>query len=362
MNGRLPWLAGLALGLAGCGDEPLTIEELVSEAGSVFEGDWMEGEESHSASTSAEALRVPPELELPDTSQQLVIPEIGGVSAKKSGRGAAAVLPSFLEMKVRREGNIRWLEVGADPVTLWPHLRAFWGEQGFELVRETPVIGLLETGWREKKDDIHGLGSQEGPTYYAASREKFRLRMEREPNAYSNIYITRQKIEVAGLDENNVVVWQPADADPERENEMLVRLMEHLGASRVEGLATLEEEDVTGTINLDLQYVGGVPVLMVEDAFSSVWRQVGVALERAGLYVVDADRDQGTYVFRFGVRPGEIIALEVHLLAREEGLTLLTVHRHKSDQQPGRELTRNVLRAILSAYALTPRAAALAEE
>ena len=361
---RWLWAGCLALPLAGCGDEPLTVEELIGEAADVFESDWFGGEEEYSASQSAEALRVPPALSLPDTSGQLTIPELGGVSAKKTGRGVAAVLPNFLEMKVRREGNVRWLEVGADPVTLWPHLRAFWEDQGFELVEEAPLVGILETRWREKADDVRGLKSETGNPYYAASREKFRLRMEREPNAYANVFITRQKLEVAGVDANNVVIWKAGRPDPEREAEMLVRLMEYLGASRVEGVATLEEEEVEATVGLDLQYIGGVPVLMVGDRYSSVWRQVGVALERTGLYVVDSDRDQGTYVFRYGDRTvagEEGMLLEVHLLAREKNLTLLTVHRHESDQPVGKELTRDVLRAILGAYALVPRATAQSE-
>lgn len=358
---RWLWMGFLALPLAGCGDEPLTVEELLGEAADVIDTDWFGGEEEYGASQSAEALRVPPQLSLPDTSGQLIIPEYGGISAKKTGRGSAAVLPSFLEMKVRREGNVRWLEIGADPVTLWPHLRAFWEDQGFELVQEAPLIGILETQWREKADDLRGLNSEGGTPYYAASREKFRLRMEREPNAYANVYITRQRLEVAGVASNNSVIWKAGRPDPEREAEMLVRLMEYLGASRMEGVATLEEEEVEATVGLDLQYIGGIPVLMVGDKYSSVWRQVGVALERTGLFVVDSDRERGTYVFRYGSRDtadGKGILLEVHLLAREENLTLLTVHRHESNQPVGKELTRNVLRAILSAYALTPRATA----
>ena len=358
---RALWAVGLAGLLAGCGDEPLTIEELVGEAADVFETDWWEGEEEYGSSQSAKALRVPPQLALPDTSKQLLIPDIGGVSAKKSARGQVAVLPSFLEMKVRREGNVRWLEVGADPLTLWPHLRAFWEDQGFELAQEAPLIGLLETHWREKEDDLQGAETEAGSPFYAASREKFRLRMEREPNAYANVFITRQKVEVAGVGGDDSVIWKAARPEPEREAEMLVRLMEYLGATRMEGVATLEEEEVEETVGLDLKYIGGIPVLMVEDQFSSVWRQVGVALERSGLYVTDTDREQGTYVFRYGSQATGQTLLEVHLLAREENLTLLTVHRHKSDEPAGKDLTRAVLRTILAGYALVPRASAQSE-
>ena len=359
---RWLWVGGLVLPLAGCGDEPLTIEELFTEATGVFDNEWFEDEEEYGTSQSREALKMPPNLRLPDTSSKLTIPELGSVSAKKTGRGAAAVLPEFLDMKIRREGTARWLEVGADPVTLWPHLRAFWEDQGFELVQEAPLVGILETQWREQADDVQALGSDTGDHYYAASREKFRSRVEREPNAYANVFMTRQKLEVAGLDAKNVVVWKAGRPDPDREAEMLVRLMEYLGASRVEGVATLDEEEATEIVGLDIEYIGDIPVLKVEDSYSSVWRQVGVALERSGLYVTDSDREQGTYVFRYrSLADQEGSLLEVHLLSSEAGLTLLTVHHHESSEPLSRDLTRAVLRSILAAYELTPRTTAEAE-
>lgn len=362
---RRGWTFALALPLAGCGDEPLTIEELVGDATEAIETGWFEGEQEYGASQSVEALKVPPELSLPDTSRQLVIPELGGVSAKQTGRGRAAVLPEFVAMKVRREGAVRWLEVGLDPVTLWPHLRTFLLQQGYELISELPVVGVLETRWRERQDALQAAAGQEAGRYYAATREKYRMRVEREPNAYTNVFVAQQEMQVAGIDANQVVVWKPGPPNPDREAEMLVRLMEHLGATRLEGIATLEEEEAVEPVELDLQYISGVPVLLVDDDYSSVWRQTGVALERSGLAVVDADREQGTYVVRYRGRAapaGEELLLEVHLLAREDRVTLVTAHYHDSDEVLPQQLTREVLRHVVAAYALTARTTAQAEE
>ncbi len=358
------WVLGLALPLAGCGDEPLTIEELVGDATEAIETGWFEGEQEYGASQSVEALKVPPELSLPDTSRRLVIPELGGVSAKQSGRGRAAVLPEFVAMKVRREGAVRWLEVGLDPVSLWPHLRMFLTEQGFELMRELPAVGVLETRWRERQNALQAVSGQEADQYYAATREKYRLRVEREPNAYTNVFVAQQEMQVAGIDSNQVVVWKPGPPNLEREAEMLVRLMEHLGATRLEGVATLEEEEAVEAVALDLQYIGGVPVLLVDDDYSSVWRQTGVALERSGLAIADADREQGTYVIRYRGRAaaGKDLLLEVHLLARGDRVTLVTVHYHDSDDALPKQLTREVLRHVVAAYALTARTAQAEED
>ncbi len=355
---RALWILVCVAPLTGCGDEPLTIEELVGDASEAIETGWFGGEEEYGASQSIEALKVPPDLSLPDTGQQLVIPGLEGISAKQTGRGTlAAVLPEFVEMKVRREGTVRWLEVGMDPVSLWPHLRSFFEDQGFELVQEAPIAGILETDWREQRDELRTVAGEQADRYYAAAREKYRLRVEREPNAFSNVFIAHRGMEVAGVDADQTVIWRQASPNLDREAEMLMRLMEHLGTSRMEGLATLEEEDAQQAVSLDLQYIGGVPVLMVGDDYSGVWRQIGVALERSGLPILDSDRDQGTFVIRYRGRAAptkEGLRVEVHLLARESDMTLVTAHRHKSEQPLSREVTRDVLRHVVAAYALTP--------
>ncbi len=355
---RIWLIAGVLPLLAGCGDEPLTIEELVDDAADLLESEIFTGEEEYTASGSVEALKVPPEMSPPDTSQKLIIPDLG-VSARSTGRGTqAAVLPEFLEMKVRREGTVRWLEIGAAPVAVWPHLREFWEQQGFELVLEQPTLGILETEWRNV---VQSVGEEDSHRHFTAKREKFRARMEREPSGYANLFVARQSMEVAGLNAEKKVVWKTSVPDPNKEAEMLVRIMEHLGVSRMEGVATLEEEEVVGTVQLDIENIGGVPVLVVEDDFSSVWRQVGAALERSGLYLIDSDRTTGTLVFRYRGRAVEEqggILLEIHLLQRGKEATMVTAHHHKKSGPLSREITREVLRHVVAAYTLTPRTAA----
>ena len=364
---RRAYLVVLILGLSGCGDEPLTVEELLEEAAVVFDADWLgEGEEeAYGNSQSVKSLEIPPGLSPIDARNQLGIPSLSSASKQRTSR-TLAVLPNFLEMKVRREGTVRWLEVGSDPVTLWPYLRLFFEEQGFELSSEAPLMGVLETRWRESPDVLTVAStSQTGAPYYAASREKFRLRLEREPNAYTNVFMAQRVLTVAGVDAQQTVVWKTGLPDPDREAEMLVRLMEHLGASRVAAAATLEEETAVEVVGMGIQYVGGVPVLAVEDKFSRVWRQVGVALDRSGLFVEDSDREQGLYVIRYwstALGSEDSIKLEVHLLVRGADQTLVTAHHYGTDEPLATHLTRDVLRHILAAYVLLPKKEQVAEK
>ena len=352
---------GVALALAACGGEPVAVEELVEGAADAVDSEWLGGEEEYISAGSVEALKVPPDLALPDTSDQMLIPELAsGVSIARSSRGRlASVLPEFLEIKMRKEGTVRWLEVGADPVTLWPHTKEFWEEQGFEVVRDEPIVGVLETAWRRRVDQPY-LDEAQDDRYYAEMREKYLMRMEREPNAYTNIYVSRYGLEVAGVDDARKVVWQAGMADPEREVEMLSRLTQHLGGAEIDAVASLDEEGAADSVRLDLEYLdGATPILRIEDDFSSVWRQVGVALGRTGLSVQEQDRSAGSYLVSNAHSEGkEQAELEIHLLDRGEEMTIVTVHSADANRPPpSPRAARDVLRHVVAAYALTPREA-----
>ena len=361
MKKLYPYLvpAGCMLLLAGCGKEPLTAEELLGGVVEAVETTFLEDEEAYISADSVERLRMPPDLVLPDLSDQMILPDLAsGISALRSNRGrAAAVLPEFLEIKMRKEGTVRWLEVGLDPVSLWPHARRFWQQQGFRIAREEPIAGILETDWLRRQESLSATDAQ-NDHYYAEAKERYLMRMEREPNAYTNIYVSRYGLEVAGIDDAQKVVWQAGAADLGREGEILSRLMQYLGGAGISGVPNLEEEGMAGSIGLTLEDLAGVPVLRVKDDFSSVWRQIGVALGRSGLSVLEMNRSASTYRLRGPQRDGsQGDLLEVRLLAQGENMTLVTVHAEPGQLSLSPEVARGVLQHVVSAYALVPRKA-----
>ena len=134
---------------------------------------------------SIPGLEVPPSLDTPDFEEGLEIPQTANdrVSALEAlGKNIdAPVVPEFVDVTLRREGDLRWLEAEVDPVNVWPMLRNFWSDRGISLKKDEPVIGIMETDWIEQVDS--NTSELTGAREVAASRSKYRVRVEREPNA-----------------------------------------------------------------------------------------------------------------------------------------------------------------------------------
>ena len=85
--------------------------------------------------------------------------------------------------------------------------------------------------------------------------------------------------------------------------------MEFLGNTRQEAQSKLTGADAQ-FLYLDIKDIAGVPVLVVGDIFSRVWRRTGVALDRSGLVVEDHDRNKGVYFVAVDLAPAGVPAQE----------------------------------------------------
>lgn len=292
----------------------------------------------------------------PEWDESLEIPQTANdrVSALETYGKAldASVAPEFVDVSVRREGDLRWLEAEVDPVNVWPLLRSFWADRGIPLNRDEPVVGVMETNWIEQIDSTDS-GVSSGREF-SATRSKYRVRVEREPNAVTNIFLSQRKAELRSITDQGGV-WTSIASDPENEAEMLVNLMEHMGKSREDAL--FEVANAKGPrLFIDLQDIDGIPVLLVGDQYSRVWRRTGIALDRAGLPIHEQNRNKGTYLVDAGEieLPEGIYLLrqryQVHLLS-QGSQTLITVHHPDGDSSKISEQdARLILNQILGAY------------
>ena len=302
-------------------------------------------------------LDAPPELVTPEWDESLTIPQTANdrVSALETYGKAldASVAPEFVDVSLRREGDLRWLEAEVDPVNVWPLLRSFWANQGIQLDKDTPSTGIMETDWIEQVDSSNS-GVTNGREV-AATRSKFRIRVEREPNAVTNIFVSQRKAELKAITEQGGV-WTTAKSDPETEAEVMVNLMEHMGKSRED--AILEVANTQGPrLFIDLQDIDGIPVLFVGDQYSRVWRRTGIALDRTGLEIFEQSRAKGVYFIdasNLDLPAGRALQssrYQVHLLPQNTQ-TLITVHF--ADDNDGSVVSENdarlILNQILSAY------------
>ena len=266
-------------------------------------------------------LEVPPDLTSSTVQDSLAIPDLAGQDGSYSEYrpntnapiGTVSyrpgVLPSQDNIRVERDGDKRWLVIEAEPDQVWPKLRDFWLESGFLLTLEDPRIGIMETDWAENRADIKDdfvrnfLKKALDTLYSAATRDKFRVRLEKVSLGTTELYLSHKGMEevVAGQvgGGQDTTVWQPRPSDPELEVEMLNRVMVYFGVQDKKAdklLAKKVNRKPRAQLIKDSQ--GDASILM-DDVFSRAWRLTGLALDRVGFAVEDRDRSRGLFYVRY---------------------------------------------------------------
>ena len=298
-------LAGaLLLGLlSGCS----TVENL-------FAGDKIDYRSTSASRTTG--LEVPPDLTQLAKESRYAQPN-GTVSAStyQSLGSAGATAPANVvpvvapqsvgAFKVERLGNERWIATTLPPEEVFPQVRAFWKDNGFNLTQDRADTGLIETDWAENRaklpSDIirNTIGKIFENAVSTSELDKFNTRVERTATG-SDIYIThRGMAEVYMGERKESTVWQPRPADPQLEAAFLSRLMVKLGAKEEQAKATVAVSNTPGPARARLLDGRAGATLQVDDNFDRAWRRVGIALDRSGFTVEDRDRTQGLYIVRY---------------------------------------------------------------
>ena len=264
-------------------------------------------------------LEVPPDLTSPTRDDRFVVPDTGGrgsatFSAYSGERTQAAtqkqsdILPNVDKVRVERSGNQRWLVVNESPDKLWGTIKDFWQEMGFLINLELPEAGVMETDWAENRAKIgedflrNLLGKVLDSLYSTSERDKFRTRLEPgvQPGT-TEIYIShRGMYEIYVSEAKDQTKWQPREADPELEAEMLRRLMVRFGSDDRRSQIEMAEAKNRPVDRAKLaKAANGTGTLEVQESFDRAWRRVGLALDRVGFTVEDRDRSKGLYFVRY---------------------------------------------------------------
>jgi outer membrane protein assembly factor BamC len=283
--------------------------------------DTLSGDKVDYRNTGAQSVKldVPPDLsQLPgqsrygQTSSTVTASSLGGNIANPSGAGAplSVAINQAGAYKMERQGQIRWLSVALPPEQLWPAVREFWTEQGFELLVDQPEAGLLETNYLENRAKVgedgllrNSIGRVLSFLYDSGERDQYRMRIERTATG-SELYIAHRGLseEYEDAVRKERTVWKGRPSDPQLEAAMLSRLLVKLGAPKAAADATvasaapvaapaapasayarLNDDKVSLTLDADLD---------------TAWRRVGLALDRGGFTVENRDRKQGAYEIR----------------------------------------------------------------
>ena len=299
-------------GLTGCGSAAL--QEMLPDQTLAYK----------KSRQAEENLELPPDLKSGNFDDALDVPPIeggatysayaGGKAQRKQVAAAGVVLPAVENVELRRSGDSRWLEVKATPQQVWPRVVAFWREQGILLVDQNPTVGVMKTDWIENRAEVpqgfltRMIRKVADGLYATSSRDQYSVRMEAGPNATgTEIHLTHrgmvEKLETGTLGDSKRTVWQPGTSDPEKEAEMLRRLMVFLGApeKKAAAAATAAATPTSAKAPTAAQLVkdGTGQTLLIREEFRRGWRMTGSALDRSGFSVKDRDMSRGVYFVRY---------------------------------------------------------------
>ncbi len=275
----------------------------------------------YKSASQGRPLEVPPDLLTPGGDDRYAIPQRGAgattFSAYSRDRTAEAAAPAAQPgvltqppgARIEREGDRRWLVVDLPPDRVWPVVRDFWTGSGFNLVKDAPETGILETDWSESRPPVPDsyirsmLSRALGSIYTAGTRDKFRTRLE--PAASSTeVYVSHRglKEELTGALKDSSF-WSATPPNPDLEAEYLRRLMLRFTpereAQRAQVTAVAAVAAVPAAARATLIDQNGRSAVQMQDGFDRAWRQVGLVLDRSGFTVEDRDRSTGTYFVRY---------------------------------------------------------------
>ena len=257
-------------------------------------------------------LEVPPDLNNPDQGNLYQVPAGSGavrasdLSRRTSTAQQAAnseVLKSVKGVRLERDGNQRWVEVqGKSPAEIWPLLKAFWQENGFDIKSEEPGIGQMETEWAENRAKIPQDGLRRlldkvglGGIYSTSERDKFIIRIEQSKNGTTDVFFAHKGMKEVYADKNkDTTTWQPAANDPNLEAAFLARFMQYMDVDQQQAENALTQSVAKRSGN-DLARIDG-NTLLVSGDYGRNWRRTALALDRIGLNVLGQNMERHAFL------------------------------------------------------------------
>ncbi len=273
---------------------------------SVIESDKVD----YRSAKKAAPLDVPPDLTQMSKDNRYGVPDGRGVATASTfqqpkgtlAQGDTVGNPNTPNLRIERIGNQRWLVVKQTPEQLWPQLKEFWTDNGFNLATESSATGVMETEWTENRAKIPqdmirtAIGKVFDGLYSTGERDKYRTRLERAADGSTEIYISHRGAEEVPMGaQKETFSWVMRPNDPGLEAIFLSKLMARLGHTDIKEAKMAVNAAAPAALHAKL--VG--TTVEVDEGFDRAWRRVGLALDRVGFTVEDRDRVQGVYFVRF---------------------------------------------------------------
>jgi len=227
------------------------------------------------------------------------------------------LLPEVPNVRVRKDGIFRWLEIDRPVEDVWDALKQFWLEEGFIIASEDPEAGILETDWAENRAKIGGgsvmqkLNEVVPLLVSSPERDKYRTRLERLGETKTEVFLSHEGMALivsATSDSNDPrrvkPTWQYRPRDPNLESEMLYRMVSAFGVNSenpefedlVDDSKSISEEDQTVA---QLKEEKGDYCLSISLSFERSWRRVGLILDSRGFSIEDKSREEGIFYIKY---------------------------------------------------------------
>lgn len=321
-------------------------------------------------------LEMPPDLMRPETQSSFDLPKASSGS-DSSAPGKAAVPAKAELVKLRGSYNFYWLETELPADAAYQLVKNFWASEGYGLVVDEPVIGIMQTEWIFREEG----GEKETDSWWknlfssadlAAAQDQFKTRIESDESAKSSrIYLTHRGTEYAPTIELNKSAdeaasndeWHFRRTDSALEIEMLSRLMIYLGLPQDAVAAQLAKARLfKPRASLQFDSEEKSPYLLISDPYQIAWNRVRHALE-----IMNFDIEVAEFTRGFGGEGVFIVKARIVETDDSQGIFSLTASEQLKSRkftlvltEETHELTRLIIEDRKGNFDITPSGAEFA--
>ena len=316
-------------------------------------------------------LELPPDLSPQDSQSNFDLPQVFS-GDDPSQRDKVPVLAQVDTLQLQGSSDVYWLSVEAPVEDLYQKVKDFWAAEGYGLVIDEPVIGIMQTEWIYKEEG----GDQKSDSWWdklfatkdlSASQDQFRTRIERDPAGKNRIYIVHRGTEYVhefrvgdrAADESRDNEWQFRRSEPELEVEMLSRLMIYLGLQQDAVDAQVERVKLfkpRASMRVDAEEKS--PFLILFDPYHIAWNRIYLMLQRMNFEIEVAE-------FKSGLSQEGVITVKADVVKDvDEGFFLFGADEERETRkftlvlsEETHELTRLILEDQKGNFDTTPEGA-----
>lgn len=270
-----------------------------------------------------QSLELPPDLSRDEVRSNFELPA-NFSGDDPNARGSVPVLARVDTLELEGSAGLYWLSVEEPVDNLYQQVKNFWASEGYRLVLDEPVIGIMQTEWIFKEEGSEESGGNWleqlfGEDDLSATQDQFRTRIERGDDGRSRIYVAHRGTEYNFIFESSkqseitaaqpdVVAnesdsaWRFRQPEPELEIEMLSRLMVYLGLQQdqVESqVANVKLFKPRAYMQIDAEE--NTPFVVMREAYQIAWNRVYHSLERLDFDIASAEFNTGLGFTKEGV-------------------------------------------------------------